>query len=163
MIRKAEPKDLPIILSLIQHGREKMIASGNFHQWSNGSPTQAQIETDIAQGNSYLIENKGKTPIATFAFILGEDPTYQHIDGKGWINNKSYGTIHRIASLPNTHGILRKAVEYCFEKIDNLRIDTHEDNLLMRKAVEKMGFTYCGIIYLENGNPRMAYQKEKQQ
>lgn len=40
---------------------------------------------------------------------------------------------------------------------DNVRIDTHEKNTTMQHQVEKNGFTRCGIIYLENGAPRIAY------
>ena len=29
----------------------------------------------------------------------------------------------------------------------------------MQYNIEKYGFTYCGIIYLPNGNARLAYQK----
>ena len=29
----------------------------------------------------------------------------------------------------------------------------------MRNGLKKLGFTYCGIIYLENGDPRLAFQK----
>ena len=41
----------------------------------------------------------------------------------------------------------------------NLRIDTHRDNVIMRHVIEHYGFTYCGIIYLLNGDERLAYQK----
>lgn len=37
-IRKAILTDMPIVLSIIQHGREKMIASGNSHQWGEITP-----------------------------------------------------------------------------------------------------------------------------
>jgi len=29
----------------------------------------------------------------------------------------------------------------------------------MQHCIEKYGFTYCGIIYLSNGDERLAYQK----
>jgi len=29
----------------------------------------------------------------------------------------------------------------------------------MRNILHKNNFTYCGIIYLENGEERLAYQK----
>ena len=43
------------------------------------------------------------------------------------------------------------------ERIDHLRVDTHESNLTMRHAVEKCGFQYRGIIYEPDGTPRLAY------
>lgn len=40
----------------------------------------------------------------------------------------------------------------------NLRIDTHEENKVMRHLIEKSGFAECGIIRVEDGSPRIAYQ-----
>lgn len=42
----------------------------------------------------------------------------------------------------------------------NLRGDTHERNLPMRRAFERNGFERCGTIWVEDGTPRIAYQKE---
>ena len=100
-IRKATLTDIPIVLSIIQHGREKMIASGNSHQWGRLHPSDEQIKMDIEKENSYLVLSDEGSPIATFAFIEGVDSTYLEIEGKGWLNNEHYGTIHRIASVPN--------------------------------------------------------------
>lgn len=158
-IRKATLTDMPIVLSIIQHGREKMIASGNSHQWGKLHPSDEQIKMDIEKENSYLVLSDEGSPIATFAFIEGVDSTYLEIEGKGWLNNEHYGTIHRIASVPNVHGILSIVIEYCFQKVKNIRIDTHEENFIMRKGLQKLGFTYCGVIHLENGEPRLAFQK----
>jgi hypothetical protein len=49
-------------------------------------------------------------------------------------------------------------MDYCFSQDPNIRIDTHRDNKIMRHLVEKHGFAYCGIIYLDNGDERLAYQ-----
>ena len=40
-----------------------------------------------------------------------------------------------------------------------LRADTHADNKIMQHLLEKNGFTKCGIIHVEDGTPRIAYQK----
>ena len=37
-------------------------------------------------------------------------------------------------------------------------IDTHRDNQVMRERILRNGFQECGIIYLENGDPRIAYE-----
>ena len=44
------------------------------------------------------------------------------------------------------------------EREHNLRIDTHRDNHIMQHCIRKAGFQYCGIIYLANGDERLAYQ-----
>ena len=41
----------------------------------------------------------------------------------------------------------------------SLRIDTHEGNVVMRRMLEKQGFMPCGTILLQNGDPRVAYEK----
>jgi RimJ/RimL family protein N-acetyltransferase len=41
----------------------------------------------------------------------------------------------------------------------SLRIDTHRGNVVMRRMLEKNGFRFCGVIYLENGDERVAYEK----
>jgi RimJ/RimL family protein N-acetyltransferase len=40
-----------------------------------------------------------------------------------------------------------------------VRIDTHADNKVMQHVLEKRGFRRTGIIYLENGDPRIAFEK----
>lgn len=149
------------VLRLIDCGRQKMIDSGNLHQWTNGHPGKKQIESDIMNGNSYLIVADEEKPIATFAFIKGFDPTYARIEGGHWLNHEAYGTLHRVASIPGTKGIMDTIVDYCFRKVENIRIDTHQDNLPMQRALKRLGFAYCGIIYLENGDPRVAFQKKR--
>ena len=49
-------------------------------------------------------------------------------------------------------------MDWCFGRTGNIRIDTHKDNAIMRHCLESYGFRYCGIIYLENGDERLAYQ-----
>ena len=40
-----------------------------------------------------------------------------------------------------------------------VRADTHADNKIMQHLLEENGFTKCGIIHVEDGTPRIAYQK----
>lgn len=58
-------------------------------------------------------------------------------------------------------GMLEYIVGYCFDIHSNLKIDTHEDNKIMQHLLEKYGFLKCGTIWLEDGSPRIAYQKNK--
>lgn len=45
------------------------------------------------------------------------------------------------------------------EQSDNIRVDTHKDNLVMQHILEKRGFRRCGIIYVKDGTERIAYQR----
>ena len=69
---------------------------------------------------------------------------------------RPYGTIHRIAG-DGSGGVLAAAVSFGKTRINHIRIDTHHDNKIMQKAVAKQGFRRSGIIYLANGDPRIAY------
>ena len=130
---------------------------GNPDQWGDDWPPDELAAEDIEQGLSYVVEDGGRVH-GVFALILGEDPTYAYIEDGSWLDDEPYGTIHRIASDGQSHGVLAACIDFCLGVIGNLRIDTHADNALMHHAVKKVGFVRCGIIYLENGDPRTAYQ-----
>lgn len=157
-IRKATANDVPTVLRLIDSGRKIMIASGNTHQWDAGHPSREQIENDIDNGDTYLLLEEG-VPIATWAFINGPEPTYTVIYNGKWLNERPYHVIHRVASLPHYHGVMKDLLDWCFSKESNIRIDTHRDNTIMQHCLTKYGFTYCGVIHLQNGDERLAYQK----
>lgn len=64
--------------------------------------------------------------------------------------------------VPSIMPVLEAAkaiMDWCFTHDPNIRIDTHKDNHIMQHCIVSYGFTYCGIIYLANGDPRLAYQK----
>lgn len=158
-IRQATEEDLPRIMELIECGRQKMRAVGNMEQWADGSPRQETVMLDIEDGNSYIVEDNG-VAVATFAFIEGPDSTYGQIYNGEWLDTQGeYFVIHRIASAPDTRGILNFVLDYCFRRTTNIRIDTHRQNVIMRHALTKYGFSYCGIIYLSDGAERLAYQR----
>ena len=157
-IRLATPADIDDIMRLIEEGRKKMMNEGNTRQWANGHPRQEVVEDDIKRGNSYLLTTDDGIPLATFALMAGPDPTYARIDGGSWLNDEPYYVIHRIASSAKARGVMRQVIAYALTKTRNIRIDTHEDNQTMRALLTKYGFVYCGIIYLANGDERLAFQ-----
>ena len=40
-----------------------------------------------------------------------------------------------------------------------LRVDTHEKNIAMRRAILRQGFSYCGMIRAEDGTLRLAFDR----
>ena len=159
MIRHATPADLTIIMEIYRIAREYMQKNGNPTQWGKaGYPSTKLLKNDIQNGNLYVYEEDGIHGV--FAFILGEDPTYGTIEG-AWINNEPYGTIHRIASDMQQKGVFEKCLDFCKDRADNIRIDTHKNNATMRHLIEKNGFQECGIIHVQDGSPRIAYQYTK--
>jgi RimJ/RimL family protein N-acetyltransferase len=135
-----------------------MAEAGNPTQWQGGYPQRELIERDIANGYCHLCCKEGEC-VAVFYFRIGDDPTYKKIYGGKWLSDGDYGVLHRIAVGLHGEGVAAKCFDFCLGRCKSLRLDTHRDNLPMQKALKKHGFTYCGIIYLENGHSRVAYEK----
>lgn len=158
MIRQAVSTDLQRILQIYAHARAFMAQTGNPTQWGTHFPPQDLLKEDILIGRLYVYETDGQIH-GVFAFIVGDDPTYCHIEDGSWISAERYGTLHRVASDGSEHGFLGKCLEFCEQKISHIRIDTHANNQVMQKAIAKNGFQYCGIIYTDDGSPRLAFEK----
>lgn len=158
-IRKAEKDDLQAVMRLIDIGRSVMRRNGNRQQWANGSPDIDTVIRDIERGNSYICTEEGRT-VGTFVLSEGPESTYNHIYEGAWIDEeKPYYVIHRIAGVPDYHGIFMATIEFSRNFTNNIRIDTHRENLIMQHILLKHNFNYCGLIYLQNGDERLAYQR----
>ena len=160
IIRKTTVKDIDNVMRIYADARDFMRESGNPDQWHGWYPPRDMIERDVRDGTGYVCEESGQV-LAVFYFNIEKDPTYEKIDG-GWLNDEPYGVVHRIARCRNaaTKGAGTFCINWCFEQIKNIRIDTHENNLAMRGLLDKLGFTYCGIIWvLEGTEERIAFQK----
>ena len=156
MIRKAKENDITKILEIYDYAHSYMIKTNNPDQWPSYYPGREDIDIDLSNDSLYVFEESGKV-IGVFAFYLGEDENYLNgIEGK-WSYNLPYGTIHRIASLPNNVHFTDQVIAYCLSIIGYIRIDTHENNLTMRHILEKNHFNYCGTIMVRKDQPRRAY------
>ena len=179
VIRPATAADLPALRPVFEAAKGIMRADGNPTQWAApGFPPDALILRDIERGGGYVISSGEISPRATlgrddrtvisseveksivayFALLPSPEPTYATIDG-AWLTDEPYGVIHRMASYPDAHGIFSAVIDYAAARYPRLRIDTHRDNRIMRHLIEKHGFTYCGIIWLADGSPRLAYER----
>ena len=161
MIRNATPHDLPAIENIYAIARGYMARTGNPTQWGDSYPAHSLLESDIAKNELFVYEEDGIIH-GVFAFILGDDPTYAYIEDGQWPNQKPYGTIHRIASDGETKGVFTHCFAYALSQMDEIRIDTHHNNKTMQHVVEKHGFKRCGVIYVSDGSPRIAYQYSKE-
>ena len=152
-VRPATEADLEAVLLIYEGARRFMAQSGNPGQWGTRYPSRETVEADIAGERCYVCEEEGRL-YAAFVLVFGEDPTYRVIDG-AWKNDRPYATLHRVASSGKKRGMVDVIVKWAFSRHPNLRGDTHERNLPMRRAFER-----CGTIWVEDGTPRIAYQKE---
>ncbi len=159
IIRETRPTDMTDIMRVMSAARGIMRQAGNLHQWINGYPSEEAIIADMEKRGSYVVEEDGRI-VGYFAFLPSPEPTYGRIDGGAWLDDtRTYHVVHRIASYPEVHGIFNFIMDFCFSQDANIRIDTHRDNSIMQHVIDKYGFVYCGIIYLANGDERLAYQK----
>lgn len=146
---------------------QNYLASLNIDQWQDGYPDTKQIELDIANEDSYLVLDESEKIIGTTVFTFKEEPTYNQIEGE-WITAEDsiYGVIHRLAVDDNYRGV--GLAKYVFDEcekrvkdnqIKSLRIDTHRGNKGMQYMLKKRGYEYCGVIILDSGAERLAYEK----
>ena len=163
-IRLAFPNEVDAIMQVMEDAK-KCLADAGSDQWQNGYPNEEVINNDIENGESYVMLDENNI-IATTVISFTKEKSYENIlDGK-WITNGDYGVIHRIA-VDNTHkgkGLSHKIIKYAEEvckqnNIHSIKVDTHEDNILMQSLLKKNGFEYCGIVYLEDGGKRVAFEK----
>ena len=160
-IRPTRADELDTVMPLFDQARTTMRRSGNMNQWTNGYPSRELIARDSRLGQSYvMVESGGGSVVGIFAFIHGVEPTYRRIYEGAWLDDDlPYATIHRLAGATGWHGLADACFDWCTQQAASLRVDTHRDNVIMRHVLTRRGFSYCGIIYLENGDERLAFQK----
>lgn len=155
-LRNATPDDFEQIMEIYRYAQNYMIQAGNPTQWGHSYPDASLIHSDI-QANACKVIYDENGIHGAFALFDGVDPTYNYIENGTWLNDEPYITIHRIASDGQVHGVFQCVVTYCKSISSNVRIDTHADNITMQRLIEKNEFVKCGIIYVKNGSPRLAY------
>ena len=159
-IRPATFTDLDRLMEIFEAARRFMESTGNPNQWINGYPQRALIAEEISQEHCYVCQDEEGKTIGTFCFVPSPDPNYARIEDGAWLNDAPYHVIHRLASDGSEKGIFKACIDWCALQDTNLRADTHADNKVMQHLLEKNGFIRCGIIYVSNGTPRIAYQRK---
>ena len=165
--RKSTLNDIDRIMQIFSAAR-KRIAELGINQWQDGYPSLEVVDEDIALERSYAVIIDGQLR-GTFVLIEDGEPTYDKIYDGAWESgneSRDYVAIHRVAVSVAVRGkgISTSIISYAEAHARalgraSLRIDTHTGNVVMRRMLEKHGFRYCGVIYLENGSPRVAYEK----
>ncbi|MBQ6453377.1 MAG: N-acetyltransferase [Coriobacteriales bacterium] len=151
--------ELPELMGIFDIARRFMWENGNPSQWPAGTPSVDAVEKDIADGVLYVIEGDDGRTHAIFKLIDYPDPTYSYIEDGAWLDDSPYATLHRVASDGTMRGVFAQAVAFAKQLgYTHLRVDTHADNIPMQRAIAKCGFTYTGVIYIEDGSPRKAYE-----
>lgn len=158
-IRPAVLSDMPRLMELFARARRFMVATGNASQWIDGYPSEELMRREIDAGHCHVCTTAAGHVVGTFCYIEGDDPNYARIEAGEWPDTLPYATIHRLATSGEEKGVADACMRWCMERNINLRADTHRDNHIMQHILAKYGFVYCGIIYVANGTPRLAYQR----
>ena len=132
-------------------------------QWQDGYPNMEVVKRDIENKIGFvLIQND--TIIGYTAVIINDEPDYINIEGR-WLSDQDFVVYHRVAISEEflAKGMAKKMIrlieKYALSKnIYSLKADTNHDNIPMMKIFEKLGYSFCGIVYIRK-SPRRAYEK----
>ncbi|AMC94381.1 hypothetical protein AOC36_10475 [Erysipelothrix larvae] len=158
IFRKAVIEDVFEIDKIIEDAKLRLKEMG-IDQWQNGYPNRESTVSDISNETLYVLCDDHHI-VAITTVIKTLEPCYRSIDG-AWGSEGDYLTLHRVATAQNR--VNNGVGTHLFEAIQSLypnttiRIDTHRENLPMKRLLEKCGFVYRGIILLEDGAPRDAF------
>ncbi|RBP44957.1 GNAT family N-acetyltransferase [Garciella nitratireducens] len=162
--RRAKEKDIADIMKIIMQAQNYLKKQG-IDQWQNGYPNEETIKMDILRKNAYVLVQENII-IGTVAVLFEKEENYEKIYEGDWMGKGEYATIHRLAIESKHKGLgfssimIRQIERMAFKKgMKSIRVDTHRQNLSMQRLLEKEKFTYCGIIYLKDGDERMAFEK----
>ena len=136
-IRQTRQEDLAEVMAIYDYARRFMQEHGNGNQWINGYPSEELISNEIKASHSFVCENEQGELVGTFCYIEGIDPTYLKIYEGEWLNDEPYAVIHRMASNGKQKGISTECLKWAFAHCDNIRIDTHRDNIVMQNLLKK--------------------------
>ncbi len=164
-IRKTEERDLPAIQKLYDDARAALKAQG-VDQWQTGDyPSAEDARLDMEHGVGYVLEDNGEI-LAVACLAFGREPTYAVIRQGCWGSDpEEYGFLHRIAVAPKAKG--KGAAGKMFDELKRqarergvtvIRGDTHRDNLPMQRVMAKNGLAFRGIIQVEDGSERLAFE-----
>ena len=178
-IRKAALEDVAEIMEIYAGARRFMVENGNPDQWASRNwPPEELIRENIADGSLFVLvddpqtkppdSEKNAAPAdrtqridAVFCVEYGAhvEPCYDTIEG-AWTDDSPYAVVHHMAAAAPGTGAGRKCISWVCENYGHVRLDTHEANKFMQKLARSLGFRYCGIVYIGNGDlRRLAFER----
>ncbi len=162
ILRQSEKSDIDDIMKIIDEAKAFLKAQG-VDQWQKGYPDRTAIEGDIADGTSYILK-KGGQVVGTVMVTSDAEEIYENIEG-AWKSEQPYVAVHRMAVSASRRGEgLAEAMFGHIEKlcagkgIHSIKLDTDGKNFAMQSLLEKLGFSYCGIVYFDNSE-KIAFEK----
>lgn len=167
-IRLAKENELEEVVDILKEAK-RIFKDMDIPQWQTSDyPAYEDIEIDYKNDALYIIE-KDNTIIGTASILIRFDAhkydEYDTIFEGEWLNDNPYVVVHRsaIRNIERGKGYMSKFFDKAKEVainngIKDIRVDTHEKNKPMLKAINKYGFVYCGKIIVLDKTERLAYQ-----
>lgn len=159
-IKLLEEKDVKIAFAIISDAID-FLKNQNIDQWQNNYPNLETIINDISNKTGYVLIDNNEI-LAYVSISLEKEVLYEEI--KTWKCNKQYAILHRVAVKSNLRN--KKLFNQLIFNITNLllannihciRIDTHPDNKIMKKALSNNNFKYIDSMIYDQGL-RLAYE-----
>lgn len=161
----AVASDMPRLMTIVAEAQAYLKRSG-VDQWQDGYPESGKLLSDIESGRLYKAVCDGESVGFCALFFGDAEPTYENIYDCAWRSEESYCTIHRMAVSARFRGtgaarfMFSQAEKLCRERaLSYIRVDTHQDNIAMQTLLMSMGYEKCGIIFIESGAKRIAFDK----
>ena len=161
--REATLSDFIGAWKVLRMARDMMLKAGR-HQWTAEYPCAKNVMEDITSHQAYVLEAEGEIVGYVVAAKNGE-PKYNDIQGR-WLSEQDYFVLHRLAISPTVRGkglakrIFHEVENLCISQaIHSIKIDTNNDNVEMLGMLQRLGFTYCGIINYDKNKQRLAFEK----
>ena len=171
LIRATTVHDVDAVSEIYAYAKAAFAAAG-IPQWQAAYPNADTVNGDIAAGIGYVLCDDSGKIIGAQALTTTPEEAYFQIRGGSWLTPAEgpYVTVHRIAVGEGSRGkgwskrLLSYAEDLAREKgLASVRVDTHEQNAVMRNLLVSSGYVLCGTIILlegdEKGAPRLCYEK----
>lgn len=165
-VRLANEEDLQEVIDLTARVKEEYFEANGIPQWTDDYPAEIDFARDLQAGRLFVM-HMGECLIGYASMEVAEDPCYGEIEGGSWKEEGPYVLIHRFAINPDWHRmgmgtVLMALADKLAEAkgAKSARSDTHEKNAGMIALLEKCGFEKRGTIHLEDGSPRIAFEKD---
>ncbi len=153
MIRTGKLSDVPALDAIARRVADELHASG-VDQWSAVYPGVKEFTSDAMKGALFVDEEDGLVA-GSMSLLPENDPAYVAVSWHG-----SHALVmHRVMVDPiyRRQGIGAALFAFAIARAraagaDSLKVDTHPDNLRMRRLIERFGFVHRGhlpLIYRE--------------
>ena len=160
--RKATLSEINQIWDILRQAIIRRKNDGS-NQWQDGYPNLEVVKKDIEKESGYVL-TEGETIVGYIAVLINDEPAYEKIEGE-WLTNNDFVLFHRVAISEDYLGrglakmMINHIEDFAVENnIKSIKADTNFDNDAMLNIFEKIGYKYCGQVYLR-GNPRRAFEK----